>query len=98
MTCVAHLAPETASGRTSNYALETARMLALVIVLQFGEDLVESFASLLREDIRWCISCHNLFRSLFDSVDVSCLATAILPFDTADIAELCATNAPGAIS
>lgn len=98
VTCVAHLAPETASRRTRFYALESARMLAFVVVLQFCKDLIESCASLIRGNVRWRISFHDFFCSLFDPVDVSCLTPAILPFNAADIAEFCATNASGPVS
>jgi hypothetical protein len=90
---VAHFAPKATSRRAPVYALEATRMLAFVVVLQFFKDLIKHCESLMRANVGWCISSHNLLGSLFDPFNVSCGTPAILPLNAAYIAELCVANA-----
>jgi hypothetical protein len=90
---VAHFTPEASSRCTPFNALELPRMLALVIVSQLGENVVETFPPLMRENIGWCISCHNFFRTLFDAIYVCSRTITMLPIHAADITELGATSA-----
>ncbi|KAI8930946.1 hypothetical protein NX059_011961 [Plenodomus lindquistii] len=98
VTSITQLASETASGRIRIYALKTPRMLTLVIFLQLGEHLVESGASMMRKYVFWHVSCHDFFSSLFDSVYISRIAPAILPFNATNVAKLCLTFASVVVS
>jgi hypothetical protein len=89
---VAHFTPKAPSRLAPVYALEAPRMLALVVVLQFGEYLVDSRKSLMRKDVWWCIPRHDLFCALFDAVDVGRCTVAVLPIDAADVAKFCTTE------
>jgi hypothetical protein len=98
MTRITHLAAETASRGSPVYALESARMLTFMVLLQSGKDLFNSHASLVWEKVRGRISLNYLFCSFLNSVDICCFAPAILPFNTTDIAKLCATDASRTVS
>jgi hypothetical protein len=65
---VAHFTPKAPSRLTPVNALKSSRMFTLVIVLQLGEYLVETFEPLLKRDIRRCVPLHNLFCALFDAI------------------------------
>jgi hypothetical protein len=93
MPCVTHLAPEASSRLPKVDTLEAARVFAFVVISKLGEDLVDSFAPLVREEIGRRISLHNLFGALFNAVDVCGRAGAGLPRGTADVAEFGAARA-----
>jgi len=77
---------------------KSARMLTLVIVLQFGEDLIDSCTPLIEGKVERCVPCNDLFGSLFHTVDVSRWAAAVLPLDAAHITEFGAADATWAVS
>jgi hypothetical protein len=93
MPCVAHFTPEAPTWLIRVDTLKSSRMLALVIVLQFGEHLVEAYQSFMGKNIGRCIPVHNLICALFDAINVGRRAFAVLPVYAADITELCATFA-----
>lgn len=98
MTSVAHLAPEASSTIAPKDAFESAGMFTLMVILQFGKDLVKPRSPLSRGEIERCVSCNDLFNSFLDAINVGCWAIAILPFDATHIAELGATNTPWTVS
>jgi hypothetical protein len=93
MPCVAHLTPEATTRPIPVDTLKRRRMLALVIVLQFGEHLVETYQSFMGKNIGRCIPVHNLICALFDAINVGRRAVAIFPVYAANITDLCATFA-----
>lgn len=88
MACIAHLASETSPGRAMEDALEAPRMLAFMIVLQFGGDPVNILTPHIRKYVRFSVSVHDLFCTLYDTIGVCCTATAFLPACATLVTEL----------
>jgi hypothetical protein len=88
-----HLASEAPPRRAIGDALKAPRVLALVVLLELVADLTDSSNPLARQYIRSRISVHDLFGSLFDTVDVGGLACAFLPTYTTNVAEFCLAGA-----
>jgi hypothetical protein len=88
MACVAHLASEAPSRRAMKDALKASRMLAFMILLQLGEDPVNTNTPLIRKYVRTSISVHNLLGTLFDAIGICHNTFAFLPAHTTHVAEL----------
>jgi hypothetical protein len=88
MACVAHLASEAPPRRAMKDALKASRMLAFMIVLQLGEDPVNTNTPLTRKYVRTSVSFHNLLGTLFDAIRICSNAFAFLPAHTTHVAEL----------
>lgn len=93
MTGIAHLAPEASTRFVPVDALKAPRMLALVVFLQFRENLAEALQPLLGEYVCWHISLHNFFCAFFDAIDIGWRAITVFPIHTTYVAELRATDA-----
>lgn len=89
MARVTHLASEAPPRPVMEDALKDWRMLAFMIVLQFGEDPVNTLTPLTRKYVWSRISIYDLFGALFNTMKICCSASALLPTHTTNVAELC---------
>jgi hypothetical protein len=92
MTSITHLTTEASPRSVPGDALKAPRMFALVVVLELRKHLAETLQPLLREDVRRCVSLHNLFCALFYAIDIGCCTVAVLPICTTHVAEFGATE------
>jgi len=88
MACVTHLASKTFPRCAMKDALKASRMLAFVIVLQLGEDPVNTLTPHIRKYVWFSVSLYDLFCTLYDAIRVCCTATAFLPACATLVTEL----------
>jgi hypothetical protein len=94
VSCLAHFTLKAPPRPVRKDALKTTGVLALVVVLEVSEDLVDACASLVGEHVCRCVSVDDFLRALFDAVDVGGCTVAIFPVYAADVAEFCFADTP----
>ena len=93
MPGVTHLTAESPPS-TIEYALKSAGMLALVILLKFGAHLSDPALSFNCRQANHCIAIHYFFSSLHYPVRICVGTVAFLPRYAAFIAEFGFTTTP----
>jgi hypothetical protein len=88
MPGIAHLAAEAPPWCTIGNTLEASGVRALVVLLEFLENLKHASKAFGGKYVWCCISIHDLLGSLFNAVGIRNGAGAFLPARTTDIAKL----------
>jgi hypothetical protein len=92
MPSIAHLAPEATSIPVAIKSLESPWMLALMVLFEVGANLSDSLLSFPPWQVWSGIAVHNFLRPFYNSLGICMFACAILPRNTAFVAEFSAAT------
>lgn len=93
MAVGAELATKTLSRLAVGLAFEASRVPAFVAVSKLVEDMIDALLPDRTGKVGRCVSVDNFLSALFDAMKIGHIAPAVLPFDTAYVAELSAAFA-----
>jgi hypothetical protein len=91
----AKLTTEASLGLAVDLAFKLPRVLAFMMILKLENDPIDLLSPFSTRYIGGCVPVYDLFGPFFNAMEIRHGASAILPFDSTDIAKFSATLAAG---